>query len=709
MTCSARPEVDIARRARAVAPHAVDPTLRLDDGFVARLEDLAARLPGQDRWLSVSQTVEDHLLEEAEPAFCAFRPAAFASVIRQMAREARIRGGQALQSLLWGLRGHEMLLGDREWDGLSTAWARLTSKAPEWVESDIHLEADLFGLILMHCAPGQQARLLAGRPAAALDLVAYEGLFRWPPDWPFVLELLDSPADAKSVRRVLWYLGRFADTIPADVVARIAPLWRHDDSLVRACVLKVLHDAGTEEQIRDVVEGGWSASRIEANHIEDHWGSWLLIDRAKWLFVPQIQERVPEDYYADAVEQRGGEAPDVLTYAKWLDKRLVPHESIPLTIEIRRDERRDHREVFRPGFLPAEEEPRTVRSRPASWGDAAAGTTDQLKRAFDWQTQEREAADLLKLAQQKAVEARRWNMGLIDTPSRRMLAMIARAVPQVAESWLLLAFSEDPKDARRVVDQPALYQDLCAVLLELSPEKGLGLYRRLKATSLHRIVDSSTRIETLELALWAAPTSPAVEAFRREAMIAATSDADLSRIAYCAEYGGSRSSLEALIAEGRDSARLLDQARAFTVGCLLSDAESRNELPVDEDGTWLAEVRATGLLWARANGYARHWYRRFLAAPTELDAWAGFRLLLRCVDKRIWLWKPVLDAEVGGATPPARRMFLNAHRPLLRRAIERNERALHKTLVGTKVLDSSAWPWMGVAESMHAVPGPATI
>jgi hypothetical protein len=216
-------------------------------------------------------------------------------------------------------------------------------------------------------------------------------------------------------------------------------------------------------------------------------------------------------------------------------------------------------------------------------------------------------------------------------------------------------------------------------------------------------VESRTKISTLDFALWAAQPSQPVEELRREVIVSAQSDAELARAAFCAEYSGNVVPLRALMHELDQSARLLDRARAITLECLLADSAVSTEQSA-EDSAWLTTVRSQAARWARANAHARHWYGRFIGAPSDLDAWAAFRLLLRCVDKRIWLWKAAVDAEQTAPPSEDRRVFFATNEPLVLRMIEKHEMPLAKTLVGTDILNASAWPWMDTPEKVTASP-----
>jgi hypothetical protein len=642
---------------------------------------------------------EDSLIEETEPTFCALRPHAFVQIIRQMAREATAREGVALQSLLWGLSGHELILSEKELAALRRAWERLATSEQIWERSDVHIEAGLVGALLLGLRPAAQFQLLLKRPATASDRLAFESLFGWPPDWADVREVLDGPKSALTLRRALWFIAMRPREIPTEIAERIAPLWTHEDSLVRASVLKIILEAGSPEQVRLVVDGGWISGHPEERFLENHWGTWLLIDRADWLPLDEIVKRIPASFRAEAVERRGNGLQDYLSYARWLDEALLPHGSLPILVRLGRDEGRSRRDPFRPGAYPLEGPSRILHSRSSTWGDAAAATAQDYKEGFDLAAREKEAAERLKSAQETAATERKRNLGLIDAPSRNVLEMISVALPALAEEWFGMALSDQTADRARAGSQPAFFQDFCAVLMKSSPARGVQLYKRLKTLPGHAVVDSSTQVAILDFALWAAPDCPDISTLRREVLTAATTDAELSQMAFAAEYGGNRLALEILIRDLRISPRLLDQARARALEHLLSMPQQEGAESADDE-TFLGEVEHAASRWSRWNRYAMHWYRQALLANSKVQAWAGFRLMLRCVDKRFWLWCGEIEREIGDRCPPTRLKFLKTQKYLIERAAKARDKKLEGSLVGFKILDRATWPWMGVPETL---------
>ncbi len=690
--CSELADQEPWRAATAIAPSACDPSLRVSPRLVEALDRLAADWPREERWTGSSMTAEEGLLEDAEPTFCAFRPQALAPAIRRMALHAERRAGTGLRSLLWGLRGHELILGAAEWASLRVALKTLHDRFPTSDRVEQQVESEILSMLLQASEPDEQLELLAQRPSDAPDRVAFERTFDRPPRREVVSQVL-AGGSASAIRRVLWLLACTSARSGPTEIDGIATLWQHDDMLVRACVLNLIRQHPSDEWVRSVVDGGWTAGAA-AGPVEAYWGSRLLIERATWLSVDALKDRVSRSTYADLVEARGG-ADDYLEFARWFERELEPHSSLPVTIEIGRDEVCAPPGLPRPRVLPKDESTPVLRSRTGAWGDARAATVEDWKRAFDLSGRWEEASRRLEQAQDAGSAERERNLGLIDSPSRRVLERILACSPELRDRWVSIAFDDAPSARQRVEDQPGFFQDLCAVLLASDPGLGARLFSRLEKTSRHLVVDSATGISSLKLALWAAPESSELDDLRLEHIRAARSDLQHSRIAFAAEWGGAVGALMRLLEGLQAAPRALDQARAIVVRSFLSSAATPNLLGL-QDGTFLGEVARFSEAWTKSDAFAQHWYRRYREAESDELAWAAFRLLLRCVDKRFWLWRVSIDR--AAPTSERRERFLRAQRNEIVRAVKDNEKSLEDTLVGVKVLDSSLWPWMGWPE-----------
>lgn len=101
----------------------------------------------------------------------------------------------------------------------------------------------------------------------------------------------------------------------------------------------------------------------------------------------------------------------------------------------------------------------------------------------------------------------------------------------------------------------------------------------------------------------------------------------------------------------------------------------------------------TSLQRSERNAWAKHWFRRFLAPPNDIEAWAAFRLFLRCVDQRFWLWYEAMVNEKE-AVPSARRSFIDDNVDRIKQRARKNQRKIEKQFLGHEVKHRELWPWM---------------
>jgi len=136
-------------------------------------------------------------------------------------------------------------------------------------------------------------------------------------------------------------------------------------------------------------------------------------------------------------------------------------------------------------------------------------------------------------------------------------------------------------------------------------------------------------------------------------------------------------------------------------------AETRlTEISVDYGDCWLGSRAQRALRIHQHNQWAKIWFTQFLEAGDNIRSWAAFRLFLRCVDRRFWLWSSGL-LENSQVAEPIRCHYL-ANRLAIAKAATANERgalSLHDHLVGDKVLDEQAWPWMSRFSRLSFVGG----
>jgi hypothetical protein len=261
--------------------------------------------------------------------------------------------------------------------------------------------------------------------------------------------------------------------------------------------------------------------------------------------------------------------------------------------------------------------------------------------------------------------------------------------------------TKHPEAKRLLLLGRSFYEALCAALVPNAPEKAISLYWRLQeeAVGVH-FVDRYTNIRILDYALFNGPSASVVMAAWDRRLMQCRIDRELMEVVLVAQAGNGEGWLWSWIERGLHSPIMLEQARSFTLVSFLNNERAGdllNEGLKKQAGTWIAEVIEIGLQrWGRGV-WAKHWYRRFLSASEEVEAWASFRLFLQCVDSRFWLWQQQLQTEAAlSATPQKRLVFLENNTDTITNNAQKNERSLADTFLGQKVLRNQTWPWMQV-------------
>jgi hypothetical protein len=116
----------------------------------------------------------------------------------------------------------------------------------------------------------------------------------------------------------------------------------------------------------------------------------------------------------------------------------------------------------------------------------------------------------------------------------------------------------------------------------------------------------------------------------------------------------------------------------------------RHEL--DGRTSFLKDVATCAGARLERNQRARAWFAQFLARRDPVEAWAAFRLFLRCVDRRFYLWG---DAMRNAALdlPLLWHQQVNINDQDIRRAAEKNEGKLSESLFGLRISKNEIAPW----------------
>ena len=111
--------------------------------------------------------------------------------------------------------------------------------------------------------------------------------------------------------------------------------------------------------------------------------------------------------------------------------------------------------------------------------------------------------------------------------------------------------------------------------------------------------------------------------------------------------------------------------------------------------TWIKQLLENSINRWHLNAWPRHWFSRIFSTDTNVDAWAAFRLFLRCVDSRFWIWhEQIKDASAVNPDFERRWQHIEINWETIRNRIRKNEDSFEKQLFGQKILQNQTWPWM---------------
>lgn len=111
--------------------------------------------------------------------------------------------------------------------------------------------------------------------------------------------------------------------------------------------------------------------------------------------------------------------------------------------------------------------------------------------------------------------------------------------------------------------------------------------------------------------------------------------------------------------------------------------------------SWTRTVADKAFDYYKTNLWAKHWFKKFLNDGEDEVAWACFKLFLKCVDRRYWLWQnDFLNDSRNENMKQRRKKYLSLNQNNIEDSIKENEKKRSETFLGEKMLENQAWPWM---------------
>jgi hypothetical protein len=248
---------------------------------------------------------------------------------------------------------------------------------------------------------------------------------------------------------------------------------------------------------------------------------------------------------------------------------------------------------------------------------------------------------------------------------------------------------------RRVHLAEGVFLVLCEALLARDPTKGVILWRALRRVLRTRYLGRGGVEELLHVA-FRVPASGVVLELRSRILDAASSDEALYHFALAAEANGAGAWLRSVIEQDLASSSPWRVRRGLVLETFtLAGASIRDAWPEGEAESSYEALRRQAAWSVARDGWARHWWRRYLAATTSAEAYAAWKLFMHSADRRARLWLPN-EVEAAPHAPLLRRKLLNlnVNRSELHRMMEKRHDKLKDQFLGRKIVEGVG-PWTG--------------
>lgn len=672
----------------AVSPVALAPVL-----------DRLARLPLDALRCTFGETAEDYELAQLEPYIARFAPNALSAFYRRLLQTAREREGVRLRQLGWLVPNLIMLIGAEEASALDRARRSLLPKlglSPDPGDTGI-TEAYILAGVLSHQSPAEQLGLLLERPEAALDLLLFEHVFAALPDAPAHERLGDTIIAERphELRRLLWFLSRSAFTLTPVGRDALVSASAHPDPSVRASAFRLAEACQDRAALRAHFDSEWTSS---TTHIwESFYGSRALIAAVEPPDYLGLRCRVSPDLLG-YLAVRDGTDRAIHAFAEDLDAAWETMRRVSLSapdvaalsfVEVAAADRTTPELQLLNMRTITEAALRTVRvfgrrptARELESFFAQINSTHPSMEDRDFETR-------VKALIEEAQRAGRVFFGR-EIP-RHGLAEVLAARPDLADKWITALMRSEASSW----DTVGFYCALCATLGATDPDRAAEILGLLQRTPMSlRVIYSPLNVDRLTWLAFSLPTSEKVHQVREAVLSEAHTDELLFQIALAAQGAGAADWLGSSIRRDLDTAGVSRVARALTLIGFLDEGEVLDATRFHLEGRsgFLGDVAERARARVQRNHQARHWFRAFLECRDAVEAWAAFRLFLRCADRRFYLWGGAMKT----ALPDLPRLW---HQQLalndqdIRRAAGRNEERLDETLFGLRISRNEIAPW----------------
>ncbi len=707
--CLGRSDLDVVLKIRKLKSRALDPTLKPPPEFIQELGQLPVLGDVSSLRSCRSTTRADLDYDDAEPTLAAFSPTTLSSFIRSLVVGLPERNKEARLMLAFEIAEFFALLEEAEYKAMEACRGAISVKTGQLDRDDRAAEAHLSKVLLAGQGAADQVEFLLSRDKAASDYSDFKPIFKQlGPAAPVqMLSKASHDAPLHECRRVLWFLSSQDMVLAAQDRENLLELARHSDSLVRALALEILLNTDDSQIGQSFVETDWRWIDDNNHEQESWWGSLCLATYGISIPFGELRTRALPALLGYAVGQRGNRVREIREFAKtidhvWVDiqasadqhdtpgvrlvvergSRSAIDRSIPRVVSV--DEARDLGLTAREYYWEESLGQRISRAFQAADATEWAKGQEELRSQFEMALQQQRQSGSLWLSQEFRSEG---------------LRKVVTSEMALAEKWVNTAVSEEGRviDPGLLFKASAFYQRLCAILLDVAPSAGGRLWTALDSADLFTgIRGRRTGLDYRIMMLFECAENPTVCRLRQRVFDRCTNDHEIFDVVLAGIAGGTALWLANALAADLESDALWRNARALTVAGFFDDNDAASSA-LEQHSTfgddWLAKVAQGAHSRYQRNLWAKHWYRKFLCCDEREGAFAAFRLFLRCVDRRYWLWDQD-DLEKDTGSHQWKQQHLRLNEGVISKSAARNEKDAERNLYLTRTAVGKVWPWI---------------
>ena len=679
---------------------ASDPSASYPSAFVEELRAAVRSFNGRARRQGLYTADPDYSWESYEPILCRVDPDLLQAKLLEFVNDIRERTGERLYAWVFAADGLTHLLGSVEIASVRHAWDALNTRSTDLSKNERFAEAMLLCMLLAHASPPEQVDMLSARRDGAHPLARVCSRFKsFSSTEEEAAIAARIGASSKTLTAVLWFASEQAGLNDAVWFEPVHRGLASASTVDRGLALQLASRLSSQTQERLVSDV--NVRSPEACALERLYGTLLLLEHADGPVLGVLARcdlgecchlvGRPQTCRRDEVLQAFASL-----VLDWLRRRVHPAPETPtsLPIAVHDPSTSDHPWAAVSVDWSKQDNSISFRSEMTVWGGLPQGESGALARAFggdDGHSEELQAA--LRSALDAAQQGGDW--GFASFWSDDTLIGLVQAEPRfLPEVEALL---------REAVARQALHAVVpfaTALCRSLLPNRSTDALRLLAVIGDERSfvtdVDGWSGEKLFDLAMFSAPESDEMRAKWLKLLEDAKNDAELLLCSEQLVASGNGSWLHALAMRELTANATYHRRRAILLlAASAADDQvfDRGVASTNAELCGLDDVVALARRYRETARWMAHWIGEGMRAGSALGAYCSARLLLLCADRRVW--RLLASARREAAASGLRPAFLDilSHDDI-KNAVKRNDSDGRKTLLGLKICEHDAAPWI---------------